>query len=125
MLFSQDEDKGVTAGEWLGKSYFHCAPKRGLFVRLNSCQPDVRFQNFPNSDLSLGDYSESSGKQENGAVMAEGRGETPWAAFLPFLRALFFGVYTTPHPWLGEQLDSMILEVFSNLSNSVRNIPQV
>ncbi|XP_068028414.1 ubiquitin carboxyl-terminal hydrolase CYLD-like isoform X2 [Anomalospiza imberbis] len=51
-----DEDKGVTAGEWLGKSYFQCAPKRGLFVRLNSCQPDVRFQSFPNSDLSLGDY---------------------------------------------------------------------
>lgn len=67
MLFSQDEDKGVTAGEWLGKSYFHCAPKRGLFVRLNSCQPDVRFQSFPSSDLSLGDYSESSGKQENRA----------------------------------------------------------
>ncbi|XP_064255508.1 ubiquitin carboxyl-terminal hydrolase CYLD-like isoform X1 [Passer domesticus] len=51
-----DEDKGVTAGEWLGKSYFHCAPKRGLFVRLNSCQPDARFQSFPSSGLSLGDY---------------------------------------------------------------------
>uniref|UniRef100_A0A8C3U4Z3 ubiquitinyl hydrolase 1 n=1 Tax=Catharus ustulatus TaxID=91951 RepID=A0A8C3U4Z3_CATUS len=46
-----DEDKGVTAGEWLGKSYFHCSPKRGLFVRLNSCQPDVRFQSFPNSAI--------------------------------------------------------------------------
>ncbi|XP_063031301.1 ubiquitin carboxyl-terminal hydrolase CYLD-like isoform X2 [Melospiza melodia melodia] len=51
-----DEDKGVTAGEWLGRSYFHCAPKRGLFVRLNSCQPDVRFQSFPSSELSLGDF---------------------------------------------------------------------
>lgn len=100
MLFSQDEDKGVTAGEWLGKSYFHCAPKRGLFVRLNSCQPDVRFQSFPNSDLSLGDYSESSGKQENGAVVGEGCGKTPWEAFLPFLGVLFSGVYPTPHLWL-------------------------
>ncbi|XP_066064511.1 ubiquitin carboxyl-terminal hydrolase CYLD-like isoform X1 [Chamaea fasciata] len=59
-----DEDKGVTAGEWLGKFYFHCAPKRGLFVRLNSCQPDMRFQSFPNSDPSLGDY--------RGQVLPEG-----------------------------------------------------
>uniref|UniRef100_A0A8C8AH37 ubiquitinyl hydrolase 1 n=1 Tax=Otus sunia TaxID=257818 RepID=A0A8C8AH37_9STRI len=53
-----DEDKGVTAGEWLGKYYFHCAPKRGLFVKLQSCQPDVRFQCSHDSDLSLVDYSE-------------------------------------------------------------------
>ncbi|PKU36142.1 ubiquitin carboxyl-terminal hydrolase cyld-like [Limosa lapponica baueri] len=51
-----DEDKGVTAGEWLGKYYFHCAPKRGLFVKLQSCQPDVRFQCSRSSDLSLLDY---------------------------------------------------------------------
>ncbi|XP_062426690.1 ubiquitin carboxyl-terminal hydrolase CYLD-like isoform X1 [Rhea pennata] len=51
-----DEDKGVTAGEWLGKYYFHCAPKRGLFVKLQSCQPDVRFQCSHNSDLNLMDY---------------------------------------------------------------------
>ncbi|XP_026699448.1 ubiquitin carboxyl-terminal hydrolase CYLD-like isoform X2 [Athene cunicularia] len=51
-----DEDKGVTAGEWLGKYYFHCAPKRGLFVKLQSCQPDVRFQFSHESDLSLVDY---------------------------------------------------------------------
>ncbi|XP_074745264.1 ubiquitin carboxyl-terminal hydrolase CYLD-like isoform X2 [Strix uralensis] len=51
-----DEDKGVTAGEWLGKYYFHCAPKRGLFVKLQSCQPDVRFQCSHDSDLSLVDY---------------------------------------------------------------------
>nr|XP_009670788.1 PREDICTED: ubiquitin carboxyl-terminal hydrolase CYLD-like isoform X2 [Struthio camelus australis] len=53
-----DEDKGVTAGEWLGKYYFHCAPKRGLFVKLQSCQPDVRFQCSHNSDLNLMDYGE-------------------------------------------------------------------
>ncbi|POI29315.1 hypothetical protein CIB84_006935 [Bambusicola thoracicus] len=56
-----DEDKGVTAGEWLGKYYFHCAPKRGIFVKLQSCQPDVRFQCSRNRDLSLVDYRE----QEN------------------------------------------------------------
>ncbi|XP_010007865.1 PREDICTED: ubiquitin carboxyl-terminal hydrolase CYLD-like [Nestor notabilis] len=51
-----DEDKGVTAGEWLGKYYFHCAPKRGLFVKLQCCQPDVRFQSSHSSHLSLVDY---------------------------------------------------------------------
>ncbi|XP_027764446.1 ubiquitin carboxyl-terminal hydrolase CYLD-like [Empidonax traillii] len=53
-----DEDKGVTGGEWLGRSYFHCAPKRGLFVRLNSCQPDRRFQSFPSAHLPLLDPGE-------------------------------------------------------------------
>ncbi|KAM9200846.1 ubiquitin carboxyl-terminal hydrolase CYLD-like isoform 1-T1 [Mergus octosetaceus] len=53
-----DEDKGVTAGEWLGKYYFHCAPKRGLFVKLQSCQPDVRFQSSRGSDLNLVEDSE-------------------------------------------------------------------
>lgn len=100
MLFSQDEDKGVTAGEWLGKSYFHCAPKRGLFVRLNSCQPDVRFQSFPNSDLSLGDYSESSGKQENGAVIWQKDVEKPRGQrFFPFFERCF--LVFTPHHILG------------------------
>ncbi|XP_054023491.1 ubiquitin carboxyl-terminal hydrolase CYLD [Dryobates pubescens] len=51
-----DEDKGVTDGEWLGQYYFQCAPKRGLFVKLQSCQPDVRFQWPRDSELSLVDY---------------------------------------------------------------------
>lgn len=63
MFFSpQDEDKGVTAGEWLGKYYFHCAPKRGLFVKLQSCQPDVRFQSSRGSDLNLMEDSKFSGR---------------------------------------------------------------
>ncbi|XP_033921341.1 ubiquitin carboxyl-terminal hydrolase CYLD-like [Melopsittacus undulatus] len=48
-----DEDKGISDGEWLGKYYFHCAPKRGLFVKLQCCQPDVRFQSSHSSYLSL------------------------------------------------------------------------
>ncbi|XP_071594635.1 ubiquitin carboxyl-terminal hydrolase CYLD-like isoform X1 [Heliangelus exortis] len=56
-----DEDKGVTAGEWLGKYYFHCAPKRGLFVKLQSCQPDIRFQRVPDGHLGLVDYGEQEG----------------------------------------------------------------
>lgn len=121
MLFSQDEDKGVTAGEWLGKSYFHCSPKRGLFVRLNSCQPDVRFQSFPNSALSLGDYSESSGKQEIRAVMGEGCGRTQWAAFHPFKCCFLVFI---PHDIFGWINSWIVLEVFSNLSDSLGNIPQ-
>ncbi|XP_061463089.1 ubiquitin carboxyl-terminal hydrolase CYLD-like [Rhineura floridana] len=39
-----DEDKGVSDGELQGVRYFSCQPKRGLFVRLESCQPDMRFQ---------------------------------------------------------------------------------
>lgn len=61
-FYAQDEDKGVTAGEWLGKYYFHCAPKRGLFVKLQSCQPDVRFQCSRQSEPSLVDYGKFSGE---------------------------------------------------------------
>ncbi|XP_074842680.1 ubiquitin carboxyl-terminal hydrolase CYLD-like [Carettochelys insculpta] len=39
-----DQEKGITDGEWQGMRYFHCPPKRGLFVKLQSCQPDMRFQ---------------------------------------------------------------------------------
>lgn len=41
---SQDEERGFSDGEWQGVRYFHCPPKRGLFVKLESCQPDQRFQ---------------------------------------------------------------------------------
>ncbi|KAL8181532.1 UNVERIFIED_CONTAM: hypothetical protein K2H54_005348 [Gekko kuhli] len=39
-----DEEKGVCDGEWEGVRYFTCPPKRGLFVNLELCQPDMRFQ---------------------------------------------------------------------------------
>ncbi|XP_030075726.1 ubiquitin carboxyl-terminal hydrolase CYLD [Microcaecilia unicolor] len=39
-----DEDKGVTDGSLFGKQYFSCPPQRGIFVKLQCCQPDVRFQ---------------------------------------------------------------------------------
>lgn len=61
-FFPKDEDKGVTAGEWLGKYYFHCAPKRGLFVKLQSCQPDVRFQCSRGGDLNLMDDGKFAGR---------------------------------------------------------------
>ncbi|XP_062987266.1 ubiquitin carboxyl-terminal hydrolase CYLD-like [Elgaria multicarinata webbii] len=40
-----DEEKGISDGEWQGVRYFSCLPKRALFVKLESCQPDMRFQN--------------------------------------------------------------------------------
>ncbi|GCB81925.1 hypothetical protein scyTo_0022254, partial [Scyliorhinus torazame] len=41
-----DEDKGTSDGTWKGHRYFQCAAKRGLFVRVASCQPDTRFQSL-------------------------------------------------------------------------------
>ncbi|XP_048338902.1 ubiquitin carboxyl-terminal hydrolase CYLD-like [Sphaerodactylus townsendi] len=38
-----DEEKGVCDGEWQGVRYFTCPTKRGLFVSLEQCQPDMRF----------------------------------------------------------------------------------
>ncbi|XP_067323339.1 ubiquitin carboxyl-terminal hydrolase CYLD-like [Anolis sagrei] len=38
-----DEEKGVSDGEFEGVRYFLCPPKRGLFVKLEACQPDRRF----------------------------------------------------------------------------------
>ncbi|XP_048403973.1 ubiquitin carboxyl-terminal hydrolase CYLD isoform X2 [Stegostoma tigrinum] len=41
-----DEDRGLSDGTWQGHQYFHCAAKRGIFVRVESCQPDIRFQSL-------------------------------------------------------------------------------
>ncbi|XP_060681194.1 ubiquitin carboxyl-terminal hydrolase CYLD [Hemiscyllium ocellatum] len=41
-----DEDRGLSDGTWKGHRYFHCAPKRGIFVRVESCRPDTRFQSL-------------------------------------------------------------------------------
>ncbi|KAM8875403.1 ubiquitin carboxyl-terminal hydrolase CYLD isoform 3-T5 [Spinachia spinachia] len=39
-----DEPNGVTDGIFQGMRLFHCAPKKGLFLKLRSCRPDPRFQ---------------------------------------------------------------------------------
>ncbi|KAM4704733.1 ubiquitin carboxyl-terminal hydrolase CYLD-like [Rhinophrynus dorsalis] len=38
-----EEDKGCTDGTWKSRRYFTCPPKRGIFVKLKVCQPDIRF----------------------------------------------------------------------------------
>ncbi|XP_069771057.1 ubiquitin carboxyl-terminal hydrolase CYLD isoform X2 [Narcine bancroftii] len=63
-----DEDKGLTDGTWRGKRYFECAPKRGLFVRLASCQPDARFQSLAIAQEDLQDPDWSAGGLESCVV---------------------------------------------------------
>ncbi|KAL7832656.1 hypothetical protein SRHO_G00296740 [Serrasalmus rhombeus] len=38
-----EEDCGVNDGTFKNHRFFTCPPKRGLFVKLTSCQPDARF----------------------------------------------------------------------------------
>ncbi|XP_015279832.1 PREDICTED: ubiquitin carboxyl-terminal hydrolase CYLD-like [Gekko japonicus] len=53
-----DEEKGVCDGEWEGMRYFNCPPKRGLFVNLELCQPDMRFQCNDSAFLESAEFSE-------------------------------------------------------------------
>ncbi|MEQ2195518.1 hypothetical protein XENOCAPTIV_014111 [Xenoophorus captivus] len=41
-----EEDLGVSDGTFKGMRYFTCPPRRALFVKLQSCRPDSRFQNI-------------------------------------------------------------------------------
>ncbi|KAJ8389062.1 hypothetical protein AAFF_G00124590 [Aldrovandia affinis] len=39
-----EEETGVGDGTFRGEHFFSCLPKRGLFVKLDNCRPDSRFQ---------------------------------------------------------------------------------
>uniref|UniRef100_H2RK57 Ubiquitin carboxyl-terminal hydrolase CYLD n=1 Tax=Takifugu rubripes TaxID=31033 RepID=H2RK57_TAKRU len=41
-----EEEVGVNDGTFRGERYFFSPPKRALFVKLSSCQPDSRFQSL-------------------------------------------------------------------------------
>ncbi|KAJ8377017.1 hypothetical protein SKAU_G00075970 [Synaphobranchus kaupii] len=41
-----EEPTGFNDGTFSGQRLFQCAPYRGIFVKLDSCRPDSRFQ-FP------------------------------------------------------------------------------
>ncbi|XP_042321038.1 ubiquitin carboxyl-terminal hydrolase CYLD-like [Sceloporus undulatus] len=56
-----DEEKGVSDGEFEGVRYFLCPPKRGLFVKLESCQPDMRFQSKTQTSWEPTDLEKYSG----------------------------------------------------------------
>lgn len=63
-----DVDKGLTDGSWKGKRYFECAPHRGLFVHLASCQPDARFQSLAITREDCQDPDRSAGRRESCVV---------------------------------------------------------
>ncbi|XP_019383804.1 PREDICTED: ubiquitin carboxyl-terminal hydrolase CYLD-like [Gavialis gangeticus] len=58
-----DEDKGITDGEWQGVRYFQCPSKRGIFVKLQSCQPDMRFQCSSSTSLDSSSFNELDSPQ--------------------------------------------------------------
>ncbi|XP_063239816.1 ubiquitin carboxyl-terminal hydrolase CYLD [Bacillus rossius redtenbacheri] len=43
----EEEYVGLTDGTFSGRRYFHCNPKRAMFVGLRQCQKDSRFQDAP------------------------------------------------------------------------------
>jgi hypothetical protein len=44
ILFQEEEHIGCTDGTFNGRRYFQCSPRKAMFVSLNMCQKDGRFQ---------------------------------------------------------------------------------
>jgi hypothetical protein len=44
ILFQEEEHFGCTDGTFNGRRYFQCNPRKAMFVSLNMCQKDGRFQ---------------------------------------------------------------------------------
>ncbi|KAH0617350.1 hypothetical protein JD844_015408 [Phrynosoma platyrhinos] len=65
-----DEEKGVSDGEFEGVRYFLCPPKRGLFVRLELCQPDMRFQSKPQNSWEPTGLEKYSGGSDAPGVLS-------------------------------------------------------
>ncbi|XP_051872959.1 ubiquitin carboxyl-terminal hydrolase CYLD [Pristis pectinata] len=63
-----DVDKGLTDGTWRGRRYFDCAPNRGLFAHLASCQPDARFQSLAITREDCQDPDRTAGSRESCVV---------------------------------------------------------
>ncbi|KAM6922029.1 ubiquitin carboxyl-terminal hydrolase CYLD [Xenentodon cancila] len=53
-----EDNNGVSDGTFKGERFFHCPPKRALFVKLSSCRPDSRFHNHSPSQPV--DYSQTT-----------------------------------------------------------------
>ncbi|KAM3841019.1 ubiquitin carboxyl-terminal hydrolase CYLD-like isoform 3-T3 [Vipera latastei] len=54
-----EENQSLSNGEWQGVRYFTCPPHRALFVRLESCQPDSRFQGSKSLSQEPSEFSEA------------------------------------------------------------------
>eukprot|EP00066_Takifugu_rubripes_P029416 XP_011618682.1 PREDICTED: ubiquitin carboxyl-terminal hydrolase CYLD-like isoform X1 [Takifugu rubripes] len=63
-----EEEVGVNDGTFRGERYFFSPPKRALFVKLSSCQPDSRFQSLS--------FNQSERKPKEEEWHTEGRLET-------------------------------------------------
>ncbi|KAK5869500.1 hypothetical protein PBY51_024209 [Eleginops maclovinus] len=67
-----EEDKGVSDGTFFNERFFSCPNKRALFVKLQSCRPDSRFQStsadpckkMPKLEETERDREHSAGKLE-------------------------------------------------------------
>lgn len=46
ILFQEEEHYGYTDGTFHGRRYFQCAPRKAMFVPLNTCKKDSRFQDI-------------------------------------------------------------------------------
>jgi len=46
ILFQEEEHLGCTDGTFSGRRYFQCAPRKAMFVSLNMCKKDSRFQDI-------------------------------------------------------------------------------
>ncbi|XP_069076993.1 ubiquitin carboxyl-terminal hydrolase CYLD-like [Pleurodeles waltl] len=72
-----DEERGCTDGTWQGKQYFSCLPKRGIFVKLQACQPDMRFHSSQGArpkplEANVFNGTESSMVLENQPPLSDG-----------------------------------------------------
>ncbi|XP_077439768.1 ubiquitin carboxyl-terminal hydrolase CYLD isoform X2 [Vanacampus margaritifer] len=47
-----EEDVGVSDGTFKNVSFFHCPPKRALFVKFSCCRPDARFLSDGDKNVS-------------------------------------------------------------------------
>ncbi|KAI1888799.1 hypothetical protein AGOR_G00172460 [Albula goreensis] len=63
-----EEPTGVSDGTFKGERFFNCPPKRGLFVKLDSCRPDSRFQTPGGTEGTLSTTMTNKHTARNGAL---------------------------------------------------------
>ncbi|KAJ8389015.1 hypothetical protein AAFF_G00124120 [Aldrovandia affinis] len=63
-----EEETGVGDGTFRGEHFFSCLPKRGLFIKLDSCRPDSRFQTAGDREGTLTKSLSNKHTERNGAL---------------------------------------------------------
>ncbi|KAJ8278205.1 hypothetical protein GJAV_G00085050 [Gymnothorax javanicus] len=64
----EEPGAGVSDGMLNGRRYFVCSAKRGLFVKLDSCRPDSRFQDPRNGEGTLSSRLSNKHTERNGML---------------------------------------------------------